>query len=270
MRRRSTTLSCTLLLSCAVLLSLVRKAQATCHDHHPCCVCLENVYGKSRGSLSECEACTVRNISLMTGHICNCVEADFNPWCRTTSWGCECNAPTDCKCMPSVSGRYPSEADCQFDGCGSGKPPPPPGPRSPLRVAAIFADDMVLQAENATIHGTAPPGSSVIVMAPARPGFPISIVAGVNGDWAASLGSQPACSSAAKPGCKAEPTTITVTANGPTIRANLTLERVLFGDVFLCGGGFSQSCLFGVTTVIVIIIRNDCVRVASVQGKATC
>jgi hypothetical protein len=93
-----------------LVLLLLPHAHSTCHDHNPCCVCLENVCGKSRGSLSECEACTVKNISLMTGPICNCVEGDFDPWCRTKSWGCECNENTHCKCMPSVSGSYPSQA----------------------------------------------------------------------------------------------------------------------------------------------------------------
>lgn len=165
-------------------------------------------------------------------------------------------------------------ADCEFDGCGSGKPPPPPGPRTPLRLAAIFADDMVLQAENATIHGTAPPGSSVVVMAPARPGFPVSAVAGANGEWVANFGAQPACSSAAKPGCKAEPTTLTITADGPTIHAKTTLERVLFGDVFLCAGGCccprtSSACLPLLPPQIECLVVADLLA-GWLQGRAIC
>lgn len=95
----------------------------------------------------------------------------------------------NCMCVPSVAGVFPSQADCEGAGCPSSKPPPPPPrPRGGLQLATIFADDMVLQSESSTVHGTAPPGALVTLAAtPARADFPLHTTASSNGSWVITM-----------------------------------------------------------------------------------
>ena len=201
-----------------VLAALPLGALANCRSHEPCCICMSNVCGKHKSPMSQCANCTATHEALLVGPICNCEPADFIPWCETSHWGCECHhgdgsnhaataataagqptwlqparppSPPNCMCVPSVAGEFVSKADCVFDGCPSSKPPPPPGPKGGLQVPAIFADDMVLQAESSTIHGAAPPGALVTLAAlPARAGFPLHATASSSGVWAIVIGAQ--------------------------------------------------------------------------------
>ena len=103
-----------------------------------------------------------------------------------------------------------------------GPPPPPVPPLPSFRFATVYSDHMVLQREpsQASIWGFASPGASVSVKA----GVATAIAtADAGGIWRASLPPQPASTT---------PVVLSASSSGKTI----TVNDVLFGDVWVCSG----------------------------------
>jgi hypothetical protein len=218
-----------MLLLLALLMAAARGSLADCRSHPPCCICLFNLCVKrhGRGNFTACDDCIETNRAELLGPICHCDPADFGPWCNTTRWGCECHHPggEQCMCTPSVAGEFPTQTDCNVDGCPSKNPPPPPGPKGGLQLPEIFAKDMVLQSEGSNLHGSAPPGALVtLYAAPPRVGFPRNSTAGSDGRWRINIPAQP---------ISLVPTELTVASAG---QAPFVLSGVLWGDVYLCAG----------------------------------
>eukprot|EP00729_Bicosta_minor_P000264 gene264-8704_t len=225
--------------------------------------------GDNDPTAATCEACMQAHLTLLTSSTCNCVpSSDFGPYCNSTTYTCDARSD---KCVPTPGGEYPTDGDCLADGCGQPRPPvPPPGPPpgpipGHLWLPPIFADDMVLQAEASSIHGHAMPGATVTLAAtPARAGIPTEVVAGADGVWNASFGSQLA----------------NMALTNLTIRSGagiVTFSRVLFGDVILCSGqsnmGIPTSYILNSTAVIAAAEKLGksvrLLRVASGDGQAT-
>lgn len=195
-------------------------------------------------------------------------HARAGPYCNSTTYTCDARSN---KCVPTPGGEYPTDGDCLADGCGQPRPPvPPPGPPpgpipGHLWLPPIFADDMVLQAEASSIHGHAMPGATVTLAAtPARAGIPTEVVAGADGVWNASFGSQLASMAL---------TNLTIRSGAGIV----TFSRVLFGDVILCSGqsnmGIPTSYILNSTAVIAAAEKLGksvrLLRVASGDGQAT-
>ena len=110
-----------------------------------------------------------------------------------------------------------------FNGSVDHGPPPPPTPPLPsFRFATVYSDHMVLQREpsQASIWGFASAGASVSVKVGAATATATSDASGI---WRASLPPQPASTI---------PAVLSASSGGKTI----TVNDVLFGDVWVCSG----------------------------------
>ena len=101
----------------------------------------------------------------------------------------------------------------------SGSPPP-----TKLALPSVLADDAVLPAAGATLWGWAKPGSKIAVaLAGAHAGSYPATADATHGSWEVAL-------PAVAPSLALSTVTISTGAE------KLTLQRVLFGELILCGG----------------------------------
>lgn len=97
-------------------------------------------------------------------------------------------------------------------------------PTARLTLPSVLTDDAVLPAAGGTIWGWATPGAQIIVaLAGAHAGSYAATAGAPHGDWEVSL-------PAVAPSLALS--NVTITSGVET----LTLQRVLFGELVLCGG----------------------------------
>ena len=159
-----------------------------------------------------------------------CTEFAFtNATLYTVRTGCAYTMPCNATAPPCHAGVCANwdTYDCPSRDCAA--PPPPPAPQLPFAVSAAFGSHMVLQRDTpARIYGTAGAGDiiTVSVDVPGSVADAVRTTAFPNGTWAADLATRPATTT---------PSTLTVSSSGNP-GGNLTLEDILWGDVWGCHG----------------------------------
>ena len=207
-----------------------------------------NIHNTGAGTVEACEAlctaterCTAINYAPFSCALRACPNGTEPDWTRTgfvgwASYPLACPAPTP-----------------------TPPPPPPPVPPTPKLVSAALGSHMVLQRApaSARVWGSASPGAAVTVSFDGQP-LPAATANG-NGTWRLSL----------PPTAAGGPTHVLQITDGVT---NVTLDDIVFGDVYLCGGQsnmvFAMPAIENATEEIAAADRYPAIRLFTV-GEGT-
>ena len=137
-----------------------------------------------------------------------------------------CASPCDVKADAACKNWDTYTCSLADDSCAKPPPPaPPPPPPARFAVSPALGSHMVLQRDTpARVWGTAKPGSAVSLAVSGPLAEKATATASAAGEWQIDLKVRPA---------QAEPSTLTFSTPGA---AAITLDDVLFGDVWGCHG----------------------------------